>query len=161
MNVDVYIFLRFIVIFSELFQLSMQRFARIARDRSELLRLIRLSARRVGGRDRNCEPYYRYHGQDRSGLEEKYCPDEYMSMFLVHGVDHCERCVSFIDMVPCAHLGQEFSLKTVMSCMAKISPVYNGCVLLLFATTNLNGHVGSAKELKATISKGLYYQLGT
>ena len=56
MNVDVYIFLRFVVIFSEFFELSMYRFARIARYLSESPRPIRLSARRVGGRDRDCEP---------------------------------------------------------------------------------------------------------
>ena len=41
--------------FSEFFELSILRFVHIARDRSESPRPIRLSARRVGGRDRNCE----------------------------------------------------------------------------------------------------------
>jgi len=55
MNVNVYTFLRFVLIFSEFFELSMYRFARIVRERSESPRPIRLSARRVGGRDRDCE----------------------------------------------------------------------------------------------------------
>ena len=51
MNIDVHIFLRFVVIFSEFFKLSIKRFARIPRNRSETPRAIRLSGCQVGGRD--------------------------------------------------------------------------------------------------------------
>ena len=51
MNVDVHIFLKFVVIFLEFFELFYVAFY------AYRPRPIRLSARRVGGRDRDCKPW--------------------------------------------------------------------------------------------------------
>jgi len=51
------------VIFFKFFELSIECFERVARDRSKTPRLMHLSACRVGGRDHDFEPCYHLPNQ--------------------------------------------------------------------------------------------------
>jgi len=69
MNFGVYIFLGFVEIFLEFFDLSMKCFARIARVRFVMSRPMWNGDIRVGGRDRDFEPHL-----GRGSYSERSCP---------------------------------------------------------------------------------------